>query len=202
MRSQHILSRSSSRNRAPRGARFAADMNAGPSYSRAMHSDSSNALPPSIQAIESAAMPPQGMSSQAEARVLWTAGEGQVVNAGVFLVAALFFWLVLPVGWALYRYLKTARHRYTLTDQRLLEESGLIVKRVESLELYRVKDLSVAGTLLQTMVGRGRVILRTTDTSHPTAILNAVPNAVEVSQLIRNNVEACRAAKGVRAFDY
>lgn len=147
-------------------------------------------------------MPPQAMSSQAEARVLWTAGEGQVVNAGVFLVAALFFWLVVPVGWALYRYLKTARHRYTLTDQRLLEESGLIVKRVESLELYRVKDLSVAGTLLQTMVGRGQVILRTTDTSHPTVTLNAVPNAVEVSQLIRNTVEACRAAKGVRAFDY
>ncbi len=147
-------------------------------------------------------MPPQTMSSQAEARVLWTAGEGQVVNASVFLVAALFFWLVVPVGWALYRYLKTARHRYTLTDQRLLEESGLIVKRVESLELYRVKDLSVAGTLLQTMVGRGQVILRTTDASHPTVTLNAVPNAVEVSQLIRNTVEACRAAKGVRAFDY
>jgi len=167
-----------------------------------MRADSFNAQPPSISAIESAAMPPQGMQNLAEARVLWSAGEGQIVNAGVFLVAVLFFWLVVPVGWALYRYLKTSRHRYTLTDQRLLEESGLIVKRVESLELYRVKDITVAGTLLQTMVGRGQVILRTTDTTNPVLTLNAVPNAVEVSQLIRDTVEACRAAKGVRAFDY
>lgn len=153
-------------------------------------------------ALESAAMPIQGVQSEPEGQVLWSATEGQVVNAGVFLLALLCFWLVLPVAWALYRYLKTARHRYTLTDQRLLEESGLIVKRVESLELYRVKDLSVSGTLLQTLFGRGQVVLRSTDTTHPELVINAVPNAVAVAQLARDAVEACRAAKGVRAFDY
>ena len=37
---------------------------------------------------------------------------------------------------------------------------------------------------------------------NPTLLLNAIPNAMDVSQLIRNTVEACRAAKGVRAFDF
>ena len=147
-------------------------------------------------------MPTELVQDRPEAKVLWSATEGQVVNAGVFLFAALFFWLVLPVGWAFYRYLRTARHRYILTDQRLLEESGIIVKKVESLELYRVKDLSVSGSLLQTLFGRGKVILRSTDVTNPTLVVNAVPNAVDVLQLIRDNVEACRSAKGVRAFDY
>ena len=106
------------------------------------------------------------------------------------------------MAWALYCYLRTANHRYTLTDQRLLVESGIFVKRVETLELYRVKDLSVSGTLLQTLFGRGKVILRTTDTTSPVLLINAVPNAIGVSQLIRDTVEACRAAKGVRAFDF
>lgn len=152
--------------------------------------------------FQSAAMPAAPIRHQAEARVIWSATEGQVANAGVFLLALAFCWLVLPVGYALYRYLKTANHVYTLTDQRLLEQSGIIVKHVESVELYRIKDLSVSGTLLQTLFGRGRIRLQSTDATCPTLLINAVPNAIGVSQLIRDAVEACRAAKGVRAFDY
>ncbi len=145
---------------------------------------------------------PSAINATHEARLLWSASEGQVVNAGVFLFALLFCWLLLPVAWAIYRYLATANHRYALTDQRLLVESGIIIKRVESLELYRVKDMSIGSTLTQTIFGRGQIILQTTDASSPTLLLNAIPNAMDVSQLIRNTVEACRAAKGVRAFDF
>ena len=157
----------------------------------------------SLSTGQAAAMP-GGESPKAapEAKILWSSPEGQVSNAGVYVLALLLCWLVLPVAWALYCYLRTANHRYTLTDQRLLVESGIIVKRVEALELYRVKDMSVAGTFLQTVFGRGQVILRSTDTTCPTLLINAVPNAVGVSELIRDTVEACRAAKGVRAFDY
>lgn len=89
-----------------------------------------------------------------------------------------------------------------LTDQRLLEHSGIIVKKIEALELYRVKDLSVSGNLLQTVFGRGQIILLTTDSTNPTLIIDAVPDAAGVSKMLRDAVESCRAAKGVRAFDY
>ena len=68
--------------------------------------------------LESATMPPAAAQHHPERRVIWSASEGQVVNAGVFICALLLCWLVLPVGYALYRYLKTASHVYTLTDQR------------------------------------------------------------------------------------
>ena len=167
-----------------------------------MHPDPSVARMDALdrQAASMAGVVPD--KAEAEARILWSASEGQVTNAGVFALALLLCWLVLPVAWALYCYLRTANHRYTLTDQRLLVESGIFVKRVETLELYRVKDVSVSGTLLQTLFGRGKVILRTTDTTSPVLLINAVPNAIGVSQLIRDTVEACRAAKGVRAFDF
>ena len=146
-------------------------------------------------------MPPTATQHTPESRIIWQSGEGQVANAWVFLFALLFFWLLLPVGYALYRYLKTANHVYTLTDQRLLVKSGIIVKRIDTLELYRVMDLQVHGTLLQTAFGRGRITLHSTDASTPTLLINAVPDPADVSHLIRDAVEACRTAKGVRTFD-
>jgi uncharacterized membrane protein YdbT with pleckstrin-like domain len=141
------------------------------------------------------------MTYTPEGATLWTATEGQVVNAGVFLLAALTCWLVVPIFYAAFRYWRTANPRYILTDQRLLEESGIFVKRLETLELYRVKDLAMDNTLMQTMFGRGRIILRTSDATTPVATLNAIPQAVEVTTLLRDAVERCRVAKHVRSFD-
>lgn len=45
-------------------------------------------------------------------------------------------------------YQRTAHHRYTLANQRFIEKSGFLVKRVDSVELYRIKELSIQGTLL------------------------------------------------------
>ena len=152
--------------------------------------------------LDAVAMPPAAQQQHTpESHIIWQCTEGQVANAWAFLFALLFFWLVLPVGYAFYRYLKTANHVYTLTDQRLLVQSGIIVKHIDTLELYRVMDLQVHGTLLQTAVGRGRITLHSTDASTPTLLINAVPDASNVSNLIRDAVERCRIAKGVRTFD-
>ena len=123
-----------------------------------------------------------------ETQVLWSANEGQVSNSGVYLVAVLAFWLIVPVLYAGWRYLRTARHVYTLTDQRLIEESGILVKNIESVELYRVKDISVKGTLLQSIFGRGQIVVQSTDATCPTLLINAVANPVAVSQLMRHAV--------------
>lgn len=141
-------------------------------------------------------------ASTRETKLIWAGTEGQLVNAGWFIVAILFCWTVIPVLWAIYRYFKVANHRYELTNQRLLEYSGILVKRVETLELYRVKDIAVSGTLFQALFGRGRVVLQTTDASTPTVHISAIASPQHVSQLIRDAVEQCRVARGVRAFDY
>ncbi|MBE0588747.1 MAG: PH domain-containing protein [Hydrogenophaga sp.] len=125
-----------------------------------------------------------------------------MANVHVFLLATLTCWLVLPVFYAFFRYLRTANHRYVLTDQRLVEETGIFVKNVESVELYRVKDLSVSGSLAQTLFGRGRIVVQSTDSTSPTLLINAVSDPIAVSHLVRETVERCRAVRGVCAFDF
>ena len=132
---------------------------------------------------------------------IWQASEGQVVNLWPHLAAVLLFWLVVPLVYAAYRFLAVNAHVYWLSDQRLRETRGLLFKQTEELELYRVKDISVAQPPLQRLFGRGRVVLRTSDRSTPIVVLNAIPAPLAVADLLRDRVEACRVAKGVREID-
>jgi len=136
-----------------------------------------------------------------EAGLLWAATEGQIVNLPVFMVCMLTFWLIVPPLYALWRFLLTQAHVYELTDQRLRETAGLFNKTTEDLELYRVKDISIEQPPLQRLVGRGRVVLRTSDRSTPLVTLNAIPSPLSVADLLRDRVERCRVAKGVREID-
>ena len=159
-----------------------------------MHGNDSPLFDPTVVTATSAQF-------RSEQTVLWESSEGQVVNFSVFVLCGLLFWLVIPMLYAVYRYAKTARHTYTLTDQRLIEKQGVLIQRIETLELYRVKDISIRSTLLQTIIGRGTIVLETMEASSPVIRLVAIPNAFEVSSMLRNYVEKCRVMKGVRAFD-
>ncbi|MDR0458758.1 MAG: PH domain-containing protein [Burkholderiaceae bacterium] len=142
-----------------------------------------------------------GAIFQPECKLLWQSPEGQVSNFWVYVVAALTCPLVIPIIWAAWRYLCTSHHRWELTDQRLLEHSGIVVHRMETLELYRVIDIQVSGTLIQSLFGRGQVRLLTHDATTSHVTINAIEEPAAVANLIRNAVEQCRVAKGVRAVD-
>lgn len=140
-------------------------------------------------------------SSVAESAPIWTASEGQVVNASWMLLSLVGFWLVVPLVLTAWRMIQTACHTYTLTTQRLRERSGVLAIRVDELELYRVKDIAVRQPISQRLLGRGQIVLLTSDRSTPRVVLNAVPAPLEVADLIRAHVEQCRVQKGVREID-
>jgi uncharacterized membrane protein YdbT with pleckstrin-like domain len=136
-----------------------------------------------------------------EGGVVWSASEGQVANLGTLVLCLVGCWLVLPLLYAGYVGLRTACHRYTLTDQRLRERRGILSVTTEELELYRVKDITLQQPLLQRLIGRGRVVLATSDRTTPVVVLNAIGDPQTVANLVRVCVERSRVAKGVREID-
>ena len=131
-----------------------------------------------------------------DGEAIWEAAVGQVSNAGTFTVCLLLAWLVAPALYAVWRYFVTASHTFRLSAQVLQETSGVFTRHTEALELYRVKDVAVTRPFLQTLFGRGRIVLITSDRSTPIVTLDAIPEALAVSTLIRECVERCRVAKG------
>ena len=132
-----------------------------------------------------------------EERIEWTDTPSQVENLGWF-VACL---LVLPIPFAIWRWLVTRNTVYTLTNQRLSTRKGVFNRVTEDLELYRVRDTRLEQNFFERLFGLGEVVLFTTDDSTPEIHLHYISGAGDVREKIRRLVEARRDEKRVRTLE-
>jgi uncharacterized membrane protein YdbT with pleckstrin-like domain len=133
-----------------------------------------------------------------EERVVWRGSPCQWENFEVFLVCGL---LPVLLPYALWRWLVTRCTHYEVTSERLVHEYGVLNKRVEELELYRVKDTAFDQPFWLRLVGLGHVVLRTSDRSDPVFVIRAVREGRALRENLRSLVEKLREKKGVRELD-
>jgi len=141
------------------------------------------------------------MAPMAEEQSLWKGSPAQVVNLGTYFVCLLLCWLVVPIFYALWRWIDTRLTEYELTSQRLVFRSGVFNRKTEEIELYRVRDSSLDEPLLLRLFGTGNIVLYATDSSAATFVLRAVKAAADVRQKLRAAVEAARDQKRVRSIE-
>ena len=75
--------------------------------------------------------------------------------------------------------------RYELTTQRLRIVRGLLGRKLEEVELVRIRDTSVTQHMGERMINVGDIGIVSNDPSHPTFKLHNVSQANEVRELIR-----------------
>lgn len=107
---------------------------------------------------------------------------------------------LLVVGW---RWLQAMATSYEVTDQRLIINHGLVMKTIDEIELYRVKDVRLDYSLLNQLTGIGTITLTSTDatTGHRQFVLRDVPMARTRREGLRGLVERARQRRGVREVD-
>ena len=130
-------------------------------------------------------------------QIQWTGHPSQWQNLGWFLACL----LVVPIPFALWKWLETRHTVYTLTDQRLKFTRGVLTRTTEDLELYRVRDTRFEQGFFERLLGLGRIRLYTTDETSPEIVLPYIADAEGVREQIRGLVEARRDAKRVRYMD-
>lgn len=128
---------------------------------------------------------------------IWTGTSSQLKNLGAFLLCL----LIIPIPWAVWRWLEVRNRVFQLTSERLLITSGVINKTTETLELYRVRDLRVAQPFLLRIFGLQNLQLLTSDSSTPEVVVDYVSADLKLSDRFREQVEHCRVKKGVRELD-
>ena len=110
--------------------------------------------------------------------LLWSGTPSQVTNFGAFVIWGLLACTLVLAPIALFvilwKYLVVKNQVYELTNQRLKMHSGVLSKRIEELELYRVRDTQFEQPFFLRLFGLGNVILLTTDTSSPEVIVPAL----------------------------
>jgi uncharacterized membrane protein YdbT with pleckstrin-like domain len=101
----------------------------------------------------------------------------------------------------LWKWLVVKNTKYELTTERLRMRHGVLNKKTDELELYRVRDYKLDQPFFLRIFSLGNIILQTSDKSHPHIVLEAIPNGEDLREQLRTYVEACRTRKGVRELD-
>lgn len=137
-----------------------------------------------------------GMSERTE-QVLW-AGTPSAANDFWLNLGCL---LVIPIPWALVRWVQRRNHRIEITTERLRVTQGVFSKRTDELELYRVRDITFLQPFLLRMFGRGTLLLTTGDATTPELTLEGIPADQDLRDGFRKAVEACRDRKRARVAE-
>lgn len=103
----------------------------------------------------------------------------------------------------LVRWLQNMSAHYEITDQRLIINRGLVMKSIDEIELYRVKDVRVDYSLVNQLADIGTITITSSDrtTGNTAFVLRDVPAARERREGIRKLVDRARQRRGVRELD-
>lgn len=88
-------------------------------------------------------------------------------------------------------------HKYRITTERVVVEQGLMGKKADSLDLFRVKDLQVKKSMTQRARGRGDLTITSTDATTPHLKLESIQGPDDVAEQLRGLVRESRKRHGV-----
>ena len=132
---------------------------------------------------------------------------GLMLISCLILFAAIYFELpILLIGISLpalmmfYRIIYWRRIKYELTTNQIKYGRGVLSRRVDFLEMYRIKDFDQKQSLIMNILGIMHIRLMTSDISHPMLELKGIPVS-NITDVIRQLVEKSRKENRVYAID-
>lgn len=154
-------------------------------------------------------------------KIIWTAHPSQITNFPVFgaclvvIGAIIAAFVLIPnphpyvkislgaiLGVAVIvfvaRWIVTRSRTYQVTSERIKVIEGILNRKTEELELYRVRDYKLTEPFWLRLFGLGNITVSSTDNSNPTVLMQAIHDPNGRREELRKYVEACRDRKGVK----
>lgn len=141
------------------------------------------------------------MTCSRSQNTIWSATPSQMIRFPTYFFLLLLSPLIIPLFIILWVYLTVRVTEYTLFSSRLILQRGVLNKSTDTLQLYRVKDITIEEPLLLRLVNKGTIRLETSDKTHPTLRIEGISHPHEIAKQIGNLVETARRQKGVREVD-
>lgn len=99
------------------------------------------------------------------------------------------------------RWFPNNRH-YTLTNQRLKIQIGVLSRRVDEIELYRIKDVEYFASYFERMWSVGNIRIISTQRTDRYPVIKGIRNAEEIRELLRKYVQMSRRQTRVQEIDF
>ncbi len=106
--------------------------------------------------------------------------------------------LIVPLVIMISKLIQLRLLNYEITSERIKVTHGLLTRRTDELELYRVKDTSLIEPFFYRLFSAANIFIATNDASTPKLELRGIKHAKEVREQLRASVEECRMRKGAQ----
>jgi uncharacterized membrane protein YdbT with pleckstrin-like domain len=98
---------------------------------------------------------------------------------------------LVRLGW---RTLVLRSHRYGVSNQRIMVESGVLSKSLAEIDVRTIDDITFRQTFVERLLGIGQIAILSSDPTNARVRLVGVPDPRQVRELIRNS--AYQATRG------
>jgi uncharacterized membrane protein YdbT with pleckstrin-like domain len=126
-----------------------------------------------------------------EGRPTWRAWAGKWILGWVLLPVVVGAFLLGSV------WIQIRSKRWKLTTRRIEIETGFFTKRVDTLELWRVRDVEFRQSFMDRMTGVSRIAVTAHDGSFPALDVVGVPGDRAIYDRLMTAVMAARQLRGV-----
>ena len=104
--------------------------------------------------------------------------------------------VVIIVPWVLIR-----ATRYRISNYRIDFERGILTRKIDTLELWHVDDITFRQGLLDRMFNVGSIIVMSNDKTTPRLELHGVPRPREIFDNLKQRIIAVKRQRGVIKMD-
>jgi uncharacterized membrane protein YdbT with pleckstrin-like domain len=137
----------------------------------------------------------QALATQEE--VIWEGRPAWRAWAGTWIAG----WVLLPVivgaFFLVNVWIQMRSRRWKLTSRRIEIESGFLAKRVDTLELWRVRDVEFRQSLMDRIAGVSSISVTAHDGSFPMLDVRGLPADRGIYDRLMNAVMLARQQRGV-----
>ncbi len=138
-------------------------------------------------------------------KIIWQGNSSLISNFGSFMIGIILTLTVVGaivgIPYIIWTYLVIKNKKYELTQERLILRSGVLNKKIEELELFRIRDYSIEKPFIYNIFGVGNIILTSSDKTNPYIKLEALKEIEDLKNKIRNAVQITRKNNGVKDLE-
>lgn len=130
---------------------------------------------------------------------IWALAQRPVAAwAWLFPIALVAGLVVLAVKW-----IGNLATTYEITDDRLILHRGVLMKSIDEIELYRIKDIRIDFSIINQLADLGTISITSSDetTRNGPLVLRDIGGARARREMLRVLIDKARRSRGVREFD-
>jgi uncharacterized membrane protein YdbT with pleckstrin-like domain len=122
-----------------------------------------------------------------------------LMEYGVYFLALSAVALLIII----WKWFENMAAKYEVSEERLIIRRGIVMKSIDEIELYRIKDVRIDFSIVNQIAGIGKITISSSDetTRDGDLVLRNIQKARERRETLRRLVDAARQKRRVREID-